>query len=270
MVFAVRCRLVVLLAWQSAAALGVEKGGAVSRTRLRRSWRAPPRAALGPAPGPSARGPLAVTGGDEASESQKLVARCLGYLIGAGSVLLYAPIIYEVVSRGRADGLSLSTFALSLTGYAGTACYNYKKRFPISTYVESIALVAQSLVLCVLVGVLQGVAPATVAAAAATFGACVAAVAALDTPPAFLAALQCSATAVAIVSLLPQILMNFRNASAGQWSVITAGLSVCGNGIRAFTTLTLTKDRLLLFGFLLGLVVNSTLLGQVLVYPASS
>ena len=64
--------------------------------------------------------------------------------------------------------------------------------------------------------------------------------------------------------------MNFRNASAGQWSVITAGLSVCGNAIRAFTTLTLTKDRRLLFGFLLGLVVNSTLLGQVLVYPASS
>ena len=60
----------------------------------------------------------------------------------------------------------------------------------------------------------------------------------------------------------------FQRRSGGQWSAITAGLSVGGNAIRAFTTLTLTKDTLLLCGFLLGLALNATLLGQILLYAS--
>ena len=83
-----------------------------------------------------------------------------------------------------------------------------------------------------------------------------------------IAALQAGATALMTVSLLPQIVLNFQRRSGGQWSAITAGLSVGGNAIRAFTTLTLTKDTLLLCGFLLGLALNATLLGQILLYAS--
>ena len=52
----------------------------------------------------------------------------------------------------------------------------------------------------------------------------------------------------------------------GQYSPVTAGLSVLGNSIRIFTTLTLTKDPLLLLGFVLGFCLNAALLGQILFY----
>ena len=39
-----------------------------------------------------------------------------------------------------------------------------------------------------------------------------------------------------------------------------------GNSIRIFTTLTLTKDPLLLLGFALGFSLNGALLGQILFY----
>ncbi|KAH8086716.1 hypothetical protein JL720_7159 [Aureococcus anophagefferens] len=150
--------------------------------------------------------------------------RALGYAIGAGSVLL-TPILYEVAAQRSADGLALSTFALSLAGYGVSAAYSYQKGFP-PTDAETVALSAQSLALCA------------------------------------------GATALMTVSLLPQIVLNFQRRSGGQWSAITAGLSVGGNAIRAFTTLTLTKDALLLCGFLLGLALNATLLGQILLYAS--
>ena len=257
-----RTPLLLLVVARISAALTCPRARAPAASRLRRP--AGPGAARAAAP-PSLRG-----GGEraDAGGAQKLAARVLGYVIGAGSVLLYAPILYEVAAQRSADGLALSTFALSLAGYGVSAAYSYQKGFPASTYVETVALSAQSLALCVVVALCQGAGAAPVAAAAAAAAAAVVALATRPVPPRVLAALQAGATALMTVSLLPQIVLNFQRRSGGQWSAITAGLSVGGNAIRAFTTLTLTKDTLLLCGFLLGLALNATLLGQILLYAS--
>ncbi|KAH8052431.1 hypothetical protein JL721_10906 [Aureococcus anophagefferens] len=205
----------LLLVVARAAALTCPRARAPAAARLRRP--------AGPArPAPPRRRRCAAAARADAGGAQSSAA--CGYVIGAGSVLLYAPILYEVAAQRSADGLALSTFALSLAGYGVSAAYSYQKGFPASTYVETVALSAQSLALCA------------------------------------------GATALMTVSLLPQIVLNFQRRSGGQWSAITAGLSVGGNAIRAFTTLTLTKDTLLLCGFLLGLALNATLLGQIALY----
>ena len=85
-------------------------------------------------------------------------------------------------------------------------------------------------------------------------------------PPRLLAVLQVWATSLLMVSLIPQLYLNYSRKEPGQYSPVTAGLSVLGNSIRIFTTLTLTKDPLLLLGFALGFSLNATLLGQILFY----
>jgi len=78
--------------------------------------------------------------------------------------------------------------------------------------------------------------------------------------------MQSAASVVVISALLPQLWLNERTKSSGGWSPITAGLAVAGNGVRVFTTLQLTGDKLLLAGFVAGLVVNAALLLQILAY----
>ena len=76
---------------------------------------------------------VATRGGGDARD---VAARALGYCIGAGSTILFAPIVYTLATQKSADGLSLSTFTLSLCGYSCSAAYNFKKGHAISTYVE--------------------------------------------------------------------------------------------------------------------------------------
>lgn len=162
--------------------------------------------------------------------------------------------------------LSISTFVLSLLGYSCSMAYSRQKGFPISTYVETCLLCAQCCVMTVACAVLQRRSPWLLAVSAVVYATGMRYLM-FDAPPRrLLAALQAAATTLMTVSLLPQIAMNFKTRSGGQWSAITATLSVVGNAIRIFTTLQLTKDKLLLGGFLLGWLLNSTLLWQVLAF----
>lgn len=65
-------------------------------------------------------------------------------------------------------------------------------------------------------------------------------------PPAAWTPVQVLSSAIGVGALLPQILLNFRQGSTGEWSAITAGLSTAGNGLRVFTTVQLTGDPVLM------------------------
>lgn len=119
-------------------------------------------------------------------------------------------------------------------------------------------------------------------------------------------AAQTAATAITTISLLPQVSRNFRFRTRGfrvqkrgprrpratcatrigegracaahvpsarvlrngGWSPISALLSCGGNLIRIFTTLTVTKSRLLLVSFGIGTALNTVLLTQTLLFAA--
>eukprot|EP00750_Incisomonas_marina_P032443 INCI9178.4.p1 GENE.INCI9178.4~~INCI9178.4.p1 ORF type:complete len:176 (+),score=24.95 INCI9178.4:439-966(+) len=71
------------------------------------------------------------------------------------------------------------------------------------------------------------------------------------------------ASTVSTLAILPQIFLNFKRRSSGEFSPITALLATGGNGLRIFTTLVVTGDVVLLLGFIAGSIVNGVLLLQI-------
>ena len=94
------------------------------------------------------------------------LAQVLGYVVGAGSLLLYTPIICRVASnRGgggangnanSAQGLALSTWWLKLSAYTATDLYCASKGFPLSTFVETAVITVEAAALVGLVAWRQG------------------------------------------------------------------------------------------------------------------
>ncbi|KAG8462197.1 hypothetical protein KFE25_011647 [Diacronema lutheri] len=204
-----------------------------------------------------------------APAASQLVARGLGWAVSAASMSLYLPIAARIVRTGSADGLSVTTWALNVLGFAAAIVYPLRKGFPISCYFDTICLAAQSvLVLALIVGKSRS-RPRTLALAAGLSAVGAAFAAAVRWAPVWgLALVQAGATTSMTVALLPQIGKNFRRRSSGGWSSTSALLSTVGNGVRVFTTATLTGDRLLLAGFSCGLLLNGILLAQTIVWEA--
>jgi len=198
------------------------------------------------------------------------LAQLLGYLVGAGSLLLYTPIILRVARQeGAADGLTLSTWWLKLSAYTATDIYCFSRGFPLSAYVETATITVEVAVLLVLIAGKQGRLLDPWFGAGLGAYAAAAAWASLAAPPEALATGQASSIIFTTLALLPQLRLNAARQDPGGFSPITAALACAGCSIRLFTTRQLAGgDPLLLAGFGLGLVLNGTLLGQILYYGA--
>lgn len=180
--------------------------------------------------------------------------------------MVYSPMIVQVIKSRSGDGLSATAWALSVLGFGGALCYQASCGYPVSTYGELIALTLQSVALISLILVYdQKVQPAVIAAGLAAFGTiCVALV--KHAPKYVLKALQAVSAAMLTLAIIPQVALNFQTGTCG-WSKYSAMLSTCGNAIRVFTTLQVTKDKLVLVGFMGGLTLNGILLTQTLTLP---
>jgi PQ loop repeat len=73
-----------------------------------------------------------------------VVAKALGYVIGAGSLAVYLPIVISLWKKKSADGFSVATWVFNLMGITLAVIYPLKKGFPMSTFVELVLLVIQS------------------------------------------------------------------------------------------------------------------------------
>jgi mannose-P-dolichol utilization defect 1 len=199
-----------------------------------------------------------------------VVARGLGYVIGAGSLLLYTPIAIRVLRQRSADGLTESTWWLKLVSYTCSDIYFFTNGYPVSTYVETLVITVEAAVVLLLVAYFQR---RHHTALDVHFGAgivlyLVMSVWGLTLAPASVVALGQAGTAILnTVALVPQFLLNFKTQSSGDYSPITASLAAGGCFIRLFTTVQLAgSDPMLLFTFGLAFVVNCALLAQILWY----
>ena len=194
------------------------------------------------------------------------VALVLGFCMMAGAMLVYSPMIVQVVTKKSGDGLSRTAWAMSVVGFGGALCYQLSKGYPISTFGELIALTAQSMVLF---GLMQyfdhdvGL-PSLAGGLVAFLG--VLYVLVTRAPQALLQVLQAISGMMLSLAIIPQIALNFRTGTCG-WSMYSALLSTMGNAIRVFTTLQVTKDKLVLVGFMGGMTLNLILLTQTLTLP---
>ena len=191
------------------------------------------------------------------------VADALGYVVGAGSLALYTPILVRVCRTGDASGLTLSTWWLKLTSYSCSDVYSFRNGYPISTFVETLIITIEAALVLAVVGASQK-------RIDATFGVCAVALVATsawavaDAPPGAVALAQGTATLLNTGALLPQLAQNSRRREAGGYSPVTAALACAGCTIRLFTTIELAgSDPLLLAGFAVGLALNGALLAQI-------
>jgi len=196
------------------------------------------------------------------------VAKGLGYVIGTGAVLLYTPIALRIIRQESADGLVLSTWWLKLISYTCSIVYNLDKGYPLAQYVETVVLATEATVILGLVAYYQEKMDAQLVATAVLLVVAVA-IALNDSmiPPEVLALGQASAAIINVFAVLPQFALNARTQTSGDYSPITASLATLGCGIRIFTTIQLAgADPLLLASTTLALVLNGSLLLQILYY----
>ena len=200
-------------------------------------------------------------------EDKSLLATALGYLIGAGSLLLYTPIAVRVVRQRSANGLALSTWWLKLGSYLCSDVFYITKGYPISTYVETLTITVEAGVVLFLVAYFQQslfnvrfIGLASIFALLTAYGLTIA-------PPEVVAFGQVSSVALNSGALLPQFWLNMRNQTKGDYSPSTALLASAGCAIRIYTTIALTdSDPILLGTFAAAFLLNSALLCQILYY----
>jgi len=191
-------------------------------------------------------------------------ADILGYLIGAGSLLLYTPIAIRLWRQKSAEGLVLSTWWLKLLAYTASDIYGFTHGYPISTYIETLIMTVEAAVILCLVVYYQKLANGRFWCQVIAFfsiSLCVLVAA----PIQLIVFGQGVSSILNISALVPQFILNHRRQKAGDYSPITAGLATGGCLARIFTTIKLTNaDGILLASFGLASLANAALLGQII------
>ncbi|KAM0669833.1 hypothetical protein ACQRIT_002272 [Beauveria bassiana] len=194
------------------------------------------------------------------------VSKGLGIGIIGASSIVKVPQILKLVSARSADGVSFLSYVLETSAYLITLAYNYRNGFPFSTYGETALILAQNVVISVLL-----LNYSNRAALAAVFVAVLAGAAgALFTDGVLdlklLSYLQAGAGVLGVASKLPQILAIAQQGGTGQLSAFTVFNYLAGSLSRIFTTLQEVDDKLILYGFISGFVLNAILAAQMIYY----
>ncbi|OAR02380.1 hypothetical protein LLEC1_02599 [Akanthomyces lecanii] len=194
------------------------------------------------------------------------VSKGLGIGIIGASSIVKVPQILKLVGSQSADGVSFLSYVLETSAYLITLAYNYRNGFPFSTYGETALILAQNVVISVLIlnysnrAALAAVLVAVLAAA----GGALFTDGLLDLK--LLSYLQAGAGILGVASKLPQILAIAQQGGTGQLSAFTVFNYLAGSLSRIFTTLQEVDDKLILYGFISGFVLNAVLAVQMIYY----
>lgn len=223
-----------------------------------------------PTTGPKATFPASLTAANSNEVSKKddwkdSLAKAMGYVMGTGAMFIYAPIFVNLLRRGNANGLALSTWIFNVFGLSLATLYPIIKGFPISTYIELIAAMAQSVVIMFLVAFYQGKVLEILVYLGILSCALLAFVRSGPKSTKVMNVMQLTASLIANYANFPQILLSYQTKQTA-WSGVTAAMSMTGCFIRILTTFQLTKDPAVMGGYVLGFLTNSVLLTQSFIY----
>ena len=196
--------------------------------------------------------------------SKDIIAKGLGYVLGFGALAVYLPIIINLIKAKSADGYSVETWIYNLIGLTIACLYPYKKGFGVSTYVEILAIAIQSAGILGLICYYQDKFNEYLIGMLAFIASC-SFICITKVPISILNWMQVAAIIICNYANIPQIVLTFQTKKA-TWSWITSAMSMAGNLIRVFTTIQLTKDKLVLSGNALGFLTNLILFAQVFIY----
>ncbi|KAF5971345.1 mannose-P-dolichol utilization defect 1 [Fusarium bulbicola] len=194
------------------------------------------------------------------------VSKALGIGIIAASSIVKVPQILKLINSKSAEGVSFLSYLLETASYIISLAYNFRNGFPFSTYGETALIVGQNVIISVLVLNYSGR-----ASLAAVFVAALAGTVATLFPENVVDAqtlsyLQAGAGVLSVASKLPQILTIFQQGGTGQLSAFAVFNYLAGSLSRIFTTLQEVDDKLILYGFVSGFVLNAILALQMIFY----
>lgn len=198
------------------------------------------------------------------------ISKLLGIAIITVSSIVKVPQILKLISSRSASGLSFTSYALETTSFLITLAYNIRSGFPFSTYGEVSLILIQDVVITALILIytkqlpLLGSFLALLAASAYTL---------LFSPIVShpqLTQLQTLSGLLNIASKVPQIATNYTQGGTGQLSAFAVFNYLAGSLSRIFTTVQEVDDKVILYGFVAGFVLNAVLAGQMVWYWNSS
>jgi len=170
------------------------------------------------------------------------------------------PQIIKIIRAGSVEGLSTMSVLTENFGYLLFCVYNYRNKYPFSSWGEVLFLYLQDVMVVFLLAFYRGLSLfETVVFVSLSLGLLLALPDGI-VPLTLLALIQ--SMQVATVSKLPQILNNIKNGSTGQLSGITLFCNFSGTGARVFTTLQEAPDPILLFSWGLAFFFNTLLFIQ--------
>ncbi|MCJ1466867.1 hypothetical protein MMC07_005488 [Pseudocyphellaria aurata] len=196
-----------------------------------------------------------------------LMSKALGVGIIAASPLVKLDQIRILIRSQSAVGVSLLAYVLEMVAYGIGLAYNARKGNPISTYGETGLIAAQDVVIAVLVLRYQGRGGAATGSLLA--GLVAAAWAMADERVVgedALTGLQLGANVLGVFSKAPQIWTVWREGGTGQLSAFAVFMYLAGSLARIFTTMREVGDKMILYGFVAGFLLNVVLAIQMVYY----
>ncbi|GMF16646.1 unnamed protein product [Phytophthora fragariaefolia] len=195
-----------------------------------------------------------------------VVSKALSYAIITGSLILKLPQILKILGARDVTGLTPSAFYMEVVLYLSSTIYNVLRGYPLSTWGENLVILAQNVLLVLLLWAFYTpkISLSTRLGLVLVFGALAAGM--LSIPDEYQWLLASAGIPVSIVARIPQILSNFKQGHTGQLALITLVLNLAGSIARLFTTMQETGDPVQVAGFGVAILLNGTLVLQVLLF----
>nr|XP_036577982.1 uncharacterized protein CTRU02_12044 [Colletotrichum truncatum]KAF6785112.1 hypothetical protein CTRU02_12044 [Colletotrichum truncatum] len=203
----------------------------------------------------------------EDTECIKLgLSKGIGLGIVGVSSIVKLPQIRKLTSSQSGEGISVLSYLLETASYLVSLAYNYRNQFPFSTYGETALIMGQNVIITVLVlnyTGRAGLAAVFVTALAVALGTLFTG-GLIDMQT--LGYLQAGAGVLSVASKVPQILAIWSEGGTGQLSAFAVFNYLLGSLSRIFTTLQEVDDKLILYNFIAGFVLNAVLATQMAYY----
>jgi len=187
----------------------------------------------------------------------------LSYSLVVASLGLKLPQILQIVRAKSGKGISVMMYQLEITVFALSVAYFMLKGYPFSTFGDIMFILIQDLVLYTLLFYYENELNAKFFLSAGIFGAVFAFLLSGHAP---LDQLYPLTIPIGIASRVPQIVKNVREGGVGNLNATTFSMNALGALARVFTTLQLVKDPMVLIGYVVSVLLNGTIVGQIVYY----
>jgi len=193
------------------------------------------------------------------------ISTALGYAIVAGGAVVKLPQIWKIVIARSTKGINESSVLLEIVGLIISLSFSNSKGFPFSTYGEAVFISIQDLVIFFLMNYYANRMGRFAVILALYVGVCSVLLGDLVSPQMF-QVLQSLTIPLFVSSRVPQILQIYHDRSSGQLALSVYLMTFGGSLARIFTTLSQAPSMLLLVGYILGALMNGTIVAQILYY----